>query len=198
MEKAIVQNIKQVLLIVFSVVLGLYLSERIEERKNEKEAAKLLAKVKSELNENKKLLDVWVPYHREIVRSLDSLSQKEFFLEDFIEDKSALYQVVTKGTILSDMPSNDDWDIAKSHPLIVNFEYDELLILSKVYNQQKISFESLPNLIELVLSPDFNSRVQARPNLQLFRDKLNDIASRETQLIDYYNEADEILNFQSI
>ena len=41
---------------------------------------------------------------------------------NFIKDNSSLYQVFTRGTIMGETPANDAWDIAKSHPLIVNFE----------------------------------------------------------------------------
>jgi len=102
-------------LIVFSVVLGLYLSERIEDRKNKKEAAKLLSRIKSELKANKNLLDYWVPYHTEMVESLDSISNDKMFVGNFINDNSALNQIFTRGTIMSELPANDAWDIAKSH-----------------------------------------------------------------------------------
>lgn len=197
MKESILKNITQVILIVFSVVLGLYLSERIEDRKNEKEATKLLSKIKSELNENKKLLDYWVPYHVEMVESLDSLSNNETFIKNFIKDKSTLYKVFTRETIMSDMPANDTWDIAKSHPLIVNFEYDELLILSKIYKQQEATYESFPKMIELLLAPDLNTEENASPNLQLFKNQLRDMASRELQLIGYYNQAEIILKYQN-
>jgi len=133
MKNSILKYISQLILIVFSVVLGLYLSERIEDKKNEKEAAKLLNKIKLELNENKEILDHWVPYHRSIVNNLDSLSKNEVFIENFIKDKSTLYKLFSRGTIMNDAPSNDAWDIAKSHPLIVNVDYEALLILW--YNQ---------------------------------------------------------------
>jgi len=196
MKETVLKNITQVILIVFSVVLGLYLSERIEESKKEREATQLLSKIKSELNENKKLLDSWVPYHGEMVKSLDSLSHSEIFIEDFIKERSVLYSVFTRGTIMSDMPANDTWDIAKSHPLIVNFEYDELLILSKIYKQQETTYESFPKMIELLLSPDLNAKEHARSNMLLFKNQLQDIASRELQLLDYYNQAEPILKYQ--
>lgn len=195
MKKSIIKYFLQVFLIVFSVVLGLFLSERIEERKNEKDALKLLSKLKSELNENKKLLDYWVPYHGEIVVSLDSLSNDEKFIKNFINDKSAIYEAFSRGTIMSDMPSNDAWDIAKSHPLIVNIDYDILLSLSKVFNQQKFTYESIPKLIDLMVSTEFNAKETARPNLQLFKDKLEEIYGREMQLVNYYNEAEKNLKF---
>jgi len=197
MKESILKNITQLCLIVFSVVLGLYLSERIEDSKNDKEAKKLLSKIKSELNDNKKILDEWAPYHRNIVKSLDSLSKNEKFVKDFISDKSTLFKVFTKGTIMGETLSNDAWDIAKSHPLIINFEFDDLLILSKIYNQQKITFESAPKLVELLLSTELNSKENARPSLQSLKNMLQDIASREIQLIEYYNNAEQILNLQN-
>ncbi len=197
MKKSITQYFLQVFLIVFSVVLGLFLSDRIEEKKDEKDALKLLSKIKSELNENKKLLDYWVPYHGKIVNRLDSLSNDEQFIKSFINDKSAIYEAFSRGTIMSDMPSNDAWDIAKSHPLIVNIEYDTLLSLSKIFNQQKFTYESIPKLIDLMVSTEFNAKERARLNLQLFKDKLEEIYGREKQLVNYYNEAERILKFQT-
>ena len=57
MKDSIIHKITQIILIAFSVVLGLDLSERLEDRKNEREAVKLLSKVKAELQDNKRILD---------------------------------------------------------------------------------------------------------------------------------------------
>lgn len=197
MEKSITKGISQVVLIVFSVVLGLYLSERIEERKNKIEAAKLMSQIKSELNNNRKILDEWTPYHREVVKSLDSLINDDKFITDFIADKSTLYGLFSRGTLMAETPRNDAWDIAKSHPLIVNFEYEELFALSRIYNQQRNTFESIPRLIELLLSTNLNAQEHARSNLVLLNNQLNDISMRELQLIFYYQEAEKILKYQS-
>ena len=198
MEKPLAKNLTQLLLIVFSVVLGIFLSERIEEQKNKKEAMKLLSKIKSEVMGNKKLLEYWAPYHGEISKSLDSLYKSEIFIEDFIDDKSVLFkEVLTRGNFMGRMPSGDAWDIAKSHPLIVNIDYDELLILSKIYNQQKSTFEPAERISEVFFSPDFNARENARYNLQKLNNLMQEIVSREMQLINYFNEAEEILNLQN-
>ena len=194
MKKSLLENIKQLFLIVFSVVLGIFLSERIEERKNEKEAALLLSKIKSEINDNKKLLEYWVPYHQEIVDRLDSLNGDEIFVRNFIDDESTLYEeVITRGTIMGSSPAKDAWDIAKSHPLIVHFDYEELLILSKIYHQQGTTYGPVPKIIELFLSADFNSREKAKSNLQTFRNGMREVVSREIQLMDHFREAEKIL-----
>lgn len=191
MKNSILKYFGQIFLIVFSVVFGLYLSERIEDKKNERNAQELFLKINSELNTNKQILDYWVPYHKEVVNKLDSLSSDKNFIETFINDKSTIYKAFSRGTLMSDMPSHDAWDIAKSHPLIVNMNYDKLFVLSKIYNQQKFTYESIPELINLMVSTEFNSRDQVRQNLQLFRDKLNEIYGREIQLLNYYNQAEK-------
>ena len=196
MKKSILSNLKQLLLIVFSVVLGIFLSERIEDRKNEKEAALLLSKIKAEVSDNNQLLELWVPYHNEIVNLLDSLNNDEVFVRNFINDKSTLFkEVLVKGNIMSRAPSNDAWDIAKSHPLIVHFNYEDLLILSKIYNQQAVTYEPVPKIIELLLSGEFNSKENAKRNLQVFKNHMEEIAGREMLLMNYFKEAEKKLEF---
>jgi len=194
MWQSVFDNIKQLLLIVFSVVLGIFLSERIEERKNEKEAALLLSKITSEVSENQKLLEDWVPYHGEIVDLLDSLARTEAFVNSFIEDESIFFEkIFTRGTLMGRSPSNDAWDIAKSHPLIVHFDYADLLILSKIYHQQEVTYKSVPKIIELLLSADFNSQDYAQQNLQLLKNQLEETFGRELQLMNYFREAEKTL-----
>ncbi len=198
MKNSLTDNLKQLFLIVFSVVLGLFLSERIEERKNEREAAMLLSKITSEVNDNKKLLEEWVPYHRQIVHRLDSLINDETFINDFIDDESTLFEaILTEGNLMGSSPSDDAWDIAKSHPLIVHFDYEELLVLSRIYNQQAMTYEPIPKVIELLLSADFNNKEHAKPNLQTFKNQFREVVSREIQLMIYFKEAEKILNFQN-
>ena len=115
MKQSIKNSITQIALIVFSVVLGLYLNNRIEDIKEKKEASKLLSKIKSELYENKKLLDYWIPYHGEIIKKLDSLSMNEMFVKDFTKDKSKIYDAFSRGTIMSDMPADDTWAVSYTH-----------------------------------------------------------------------------------
>ena len=105
MSTTIKQNLTRVILIVFSVVLGLYLSERIEERKQQREARELLAILKAEIQENIVILNEWVPYHQIISRRLDSLAQEPEFIEAFIESKEVFYdELLTKGNIMGASP----------------------------------------------------------------------------------------------
>lgn len=194
MKDTFIKNATQIFLIVFSVVLGLYLSERIEERKTRIEAQKLLSKIASEVSENKKLMDIWVPYHQEVIKNWDSIYSDETFMEKFYIDQSILYKTLfTKNTIIGRMPVNDAWEIAKSHPLMVDIDYDKLLILSKVYNQQENTFEPFPRILDLLREPDFNHKDKALTNLKSFKGLMVDLVALELQLMVYLNEAEEVL-----
>lgn len=187
----------QFILIVFSVVLGLYLSERIEENKKKQDSEVLLGKIKSEVKENIKLLRYWVPYHQEMKKKLDSLVRDEAFIKGFINNKYFLYEkILTRGTFMGRMPSSDGWDIAKSHPLTVNIEYEKLLILSKIYNQQATTFEPGMQMFELLNSKDVNREKDTETNLELITNHMRELVAREEQLLFYYKEAESILDLQ--
>ncbi len=198
MEKPIVKNLIQLVLIVFSVVLGIFLSERIEEQKSKREAVKLLSKITLEVEDNKRLIEDWTPYHIEIVRRLDSLSNDIKFVERFIGNKSILFsEVFTRRTIMARRPASDAWDIAKSHPLIVRFDYDELLMLSKIYNQQEDTYKSFSKISEIFYAPDFNSKGNAAFNLRRINNLIQEMVGLEMQLIGYYKEAEGFFDLQT-
>jgi len=189
------ETITQFVLIVFSVVLGLYLSERIEEGKKKRESEELLATIKSELKDNISLMEDWVPYHIRINKNLDSLSKEPVFIEAFIENKYImLEQLMTRGSFMKSFPTNDAWDIAKSHPLIVNIDYDKLLILSRVYSHQENAFEPGFKMFELFESKDVNTPEDAAINLELMSNHLHELVARERDVIYFYGKAAEILD----
>ena len=127
---------------------------------------------------------------------MDSTFSNESFINLFIEDRSALYRIFSKNTIMGETPSNDAWDIAKSHPLIVNLDYEELFILSKIYNQQKFAYDPFFKLVDILLAPDFNEEEKARANLKMFQNRFANMVGLEIQLVNYYNQAEEILKFE--
>ena len=184
----------QFALIVFSVVLGLYLSERIEERKKRQESEELLATIKSELRDNIKLMEDWVPYHAEIKQKLDSLSKEPAFVQEFIDNRYVLFRLFTRGSFMKKFPTDDAWDIAKSHPLIVNVDYDKLLILSRVYSHQENAFEPGFKMFELLESKDVNVPEDAALNLELLSNRMHELVAREVDVLYFYGQAAELLD----
>lgn len=195
---AIKATLAQFLLIVFSVVLGLYLSERIEERKKVQEADALLSVIEAEVAQNIRLFDYWVPYHQRVWLKLDSLSRDAAFVEQFVNDRSILFPTLLteRGTLMGRTPPSDAWDIAKSHPLTVNIAYEKLIALSRVYHQQEITLEPMFAMFDLYNSSSVNAEGEAAANLRLMAERLRELVKREEQLMYYYAHADTILGLQ--
>lgn len=191
------QIITQFILIVFSVVLGLYLSERIEDGKKRKESEELLTTIKSEVKDNLNLLEYWVPYHQDINENLGRLAKDEEFIAEFINNKFAIFdRLLTRGTFMSRSPASDAWEIAKSHPLVVNIDYDKWVILSRIYNQQGMTFEPAMEMMDLFESKNVNQEQDAKANLELMSNYIHELVAREKQLMDYYQSAVVILELQ--
>jgi len=194
-------NIKQILtqslLIVFSVVLGLYLSERIEERKKKNESKVLLAKIKAEVQDNIRILEEYAPYHQEISKNLHTLSQDDAFVQAFIDNQYVLMDTLfTRGNFMGLFPANDAWEIAKAHPLMVNIDYDQLLILSRIYNQQANTFEPGMKMFELLNSTHVNTPEDAVGNLELLSNRMHELVSREQDLLYFYKKGEAILSLK--
>lgn len=197
MKKSITNYLTQICLIVFSVVLGIFLSERIEEGKRKRESGILFATIQSELKDNIRILNKWVPYHEEVHQKLDSLAKDEGFLVEFITDRDVLYaKLLKKGTFMGESPGSDAWDIAKSHPRIVNIDYEKLYAISRIYKQQEITFEPGMEMFKIMQSKDVNKPGEAEVSLALMLDRMFELVARERQLVFYYQEGIEILGLK--
>lgn len=197
MKKKLPEYLAQTVMIVFSVVLGLYLSERIAESKEKKASVQLLSLIKFEIGENEALLKDWHPYHIEIYNTFDSLYKSNDYLNEFIQNKNSLLEhVLTRGTFMRQMPSNDAWEISKSNPIISSIKYKDLLILSKLYKQQNLTFSPVEELFNLFNSPGVNSPQEAKSNLGIMKSHMHELVARERVLLSYYKEASRVLNIK--
>jgi len=180
----------QVVLIVFSVVLGLFLSEKISDRNDQKRFLELEQVILSEVKDNQKLLREWYPYHREVSDDFKKLLDDEAFLNSFIENKDALLNtLMTKGTYMNRPLTDDAWSIVRSNELVSRMEYDKMLGLSKVYKQQDLTFAALEDFFDLYNISGLNQKSRAKDNLNQLEDLLNETVGREQLLLEYYEKA---------
>ncbi len=72
-KKTFLQFMAEMFLIVFSVFLGLYLSDWLAERKEEEKTLNALKSINEEISWNKKFLEGRIIYYQGLVNELDSL-----------------------------------------------------------------------------------------------------------------------------
>ena len=194
MKKLIYEYIPQVILIVFSVVLGLYLNQKMVERTERQDAEQVLKIIKSEISGNLEILEDWGAYHYEIKLNFDSLSKEKNFVEEFIADKEILFDTLfTRKTFMKVSLSKSAWEISKNNPVISKIDYNKMLWLDKIYNQQNMTFEPAKERFELYHLTGVNDPSVAAENLKIMNNFMNELVGRENLLISYYRDSLEEL-----
>jgi len=200
MKKVIEVYIPQLLLIVFSVVLGLYLNQKMLERNNKKKAEQLLSMVRSEINTNQKILEEWYPYHRKVVIKLDSVKNDPKFIKAFEQDKNALFQLLfSRPSFMGETPTDAAWEVTKLNSVVSEIDFKKMSLLTKAYHQQQMTFQPvLPKLMDFFQKPFLNSPENAEENLNALSSMLNELVAREDELLFRYRNVIESFEKEKI
>lgn len=188
MKKLFREFLPQVILIVFSVVLGLYLSDAISKRQQRKKAKQLEVHIKKEIQQCRDEMVTWIPYHHRVIRKLDSLKREPAFMKAFQKDASSLFMITPRGLMNADFTTSA-WEMAILNPAITEIEYERITEFSKVYEQIEITFKPLEKIMEAVYERDFNSEALAESNLTTVGNLLHELAGREYSLLANCNRA---------
>jgi len=150
MKKILKEYIPQVILIVFSVVLGLYLNQIIVDRNENAKAKELVALVFEEINSNRALIAEWHPYHDSIKLNFQVIKNDANFVKSFIEDKDTLFKTLfTRGKFMQQFPSTSAWEITKSNPLVSKIDYVITKLIAEIYNVQNNMFNPVFKMFDL-------------------------------------------------
>jgi len=187
-KKLLKEYIPQVLLIVFSVVLGLFLSERINKQQEKKMAKQLVSHLKTEVNQWRETMLDWMPYHKDLKNKVDSLRMNDQFIQSFEKNADVFRNLSTQG-IFNGTVTSAAWETALLNPAISEISYAQLRDFSKVYTQIDHTTKSLYDVNDLYMDVDINTKGKSRKNLKEFSMLMNEFIGRETRLIFYCNEA---------
>ena len=193
MKKIINVYLPQVLLIVFSVVLGMYLNQKMIERSDRYKANQLLFLIESEVKRNYNLVQDWQPYHEEFRVKIDSVSNDPVFIKEYQKDRSVIFKFATRGTLMADFPLSSAWEITKLNPVVSEISYDKMNVLAKTYSQQKSTFEPAYDMMKIFNAPVMNTPKEAKESLDLLSNLLSEMVGREKQLLQYYQETITVL-----
>ncbi len=193
MMRFLKEYVPQVLLIVFSVVLGLFLSEKIKERQDKQMAQQLVSHLKTEIEQCRETMLEWMPYHKNLKHKLDSLRVDDSFIKEFENDPSAIFEVAPRG-FFNGKVTSVAWETALLNPAISEISYHQLRDFKSVYNQLDITFfdttlSPMSDIMNLFTDPDFNAPNKSKQNLQAFSMSTQELIGREIDVIIYCNRA---------
>jgi hypothetical protein len=180
------------LLIVFSVILALGLTEVISNLNEERRTKEILRQLREELIANKNAEEEQYVYHLQVLKNIDSALQFPAFAKRFINDSGEIdltHTVAPHGVFRHDL-SDVAWQVAKQNSIFSKMDFSTYSLLTDIYaNQQRIT-NSEQEIAHVLLSFESRKPENLRITLILMRDNYHGWAvDRAPNLLNLYQRA---------
>ncbi len=185
------------LLIVFSVILALVVTEFINNLDDKRRTSEIMRELKNELIENKKMEQEQYAYHLQVLKNIDSALVHSQFAKKFINDSGEIdlsHTIAPEGVMRHDL--NDvAWQIARQNNILSKIDISTYSLLNNIYNNQARITNSEDKIAQILLSFESRKPENLRTTLILVKDSYHgwDV-DRAPGLIKQYQEAINILS----
>ncbi len=183
------------LLIVFSVLLALGLTEYFNGLHEKKQAYEILHQLKEELIANKKNAAVQYAYHLQVFKRIDSAKNNPVFAKQFLDSgKVHLAVLMPEGALYKDL-NEVAWQQAKQNDVFKYLDFSTYSLLTDIYNNQERYLNLEPSLANLLVNYQSRDAANIQTTLTLIHDVLFAwIVERTPRLINQYQKAINILS----
>ena len=182
------------LLIIFSVLLALILTEFINNLHEMKETRDLLDNIRKELKINRMFEKEQYAYHQQVLRSIDSaLASPELQKKIVSNDEFHLKYIAPHGVIYRYL---DDvaWEIAKSHNISSKVDIKTMYLLTYIYQDQARIMKVEDEIAKVFLSREAGKVENAHATLILIKNNYRGWAvDRVPGLLEQYDKAIKLL-----
>lgn len=178
------------LLIIFSVVLALILTEIFNQIHENKQAHEILHQLRAELIDNKRLEKEQYQYHLQVLRNIDSALHNDAYAQLFMHNgEISLHPIAPEGVIMHDLNSVA-WEVARQNNVFAKLDISTYGLLTDIYNNQQRITSSEDKIGTVLLSWESRNPANLRTLLILIRDNYHawDV-DRAPHLIEEYQQA---------
>ena len=195
-EVVVVRNLKEYLgeslLIIFSVILALILTEIFNKIHENQQTSEILHQLRLELMNNKRQETEQYKYHLQVLKNIDSALRNPSFAEEFIHNGElphSLKPIAPEGVLLRDLNSVA-WDVAKQNNVFAKLDLSTYGLLTDIYDNQQRITSSEEKIGAVLLSWESRKPENLRTTLILLRDNYRGWAvDRAPRLLDLYQQA---------
>lgn len=189
------EYIGESVLIVFSVLLALGLTEVINYFHDKGEIRETLHNIRLELIKNKHNAELQYAYQTQVLKNIDSaLSNKAYADQILSNGELHLTKIAPHGVMYRDL---DDvaWQVAKSHNIASKIRFDLLAKLTDIYDNQARITKLEDEVAKVLLSRESRDPQNTRVSLLLVRDNYKGWAyDRTPGLIRNYDDTIKMLD----
>jgi hypothetical protein len=183
------------MLIIFSVVLAIILTEVINKIHENNQTHEVLHQLREEIIANKKAEEDQFQYHLKIMKRIDSAILTPHYAQKFIHDAEIHLSVIIDSGVLKHDLNEVAWQAAKQNNVFTKIDFETYSLLTDIYdNQQRIS-KSEDEIGKLLLDRESRKSENLRITLILMRD--NFFAwevERAPRLLEMYKKAIDALS----
>lgn len=178
------------LLIVFSVILALGLTEYFTSLHNKNKADEILHQLKQELISNRYDVLEQAKYHEQVFKLIDSAKKNPPFAKKFLDSGELHLDVIMpKGAVSHDL-KDVAWQQAKENDVFSRIDIDTYGKLSSIYANQQRFLNLEPSIATILLSYDSRKQENIQVTLTLLHDAIFGWAyGRTSDLVQKYNIA---------
>ncbi|QQL49703.1 hypothetical protein [Mucilaginibacter ginkgonis] len=188
------EYIGESLLIVFSVLLALGVTEVINYFHERSERHEMLVNIKDELIKNRHNTKLQYAYQTKVLATIDSaLKDKRFQQEIVNDDHFFVNKIAPEGIMYKDL---DDvaWQVAKSHNIASKVSINTMTMFSDIYDNQARIVKLEDEAAHVLLAPESRNPANAHLTLTILRDEYKGWSYERTpSLIKKYDEAIKLL-----
>ncbi len=187
------------MLIIFSVLLALVLTEYFNKLHDRRETKELLDNIRTELVRNKQLELQQYIYQKKILKAIDSALKTPSFQQKILSGgEFHLDYIAPEGVVNRDL-SEVAWEVAKSHNITSKVSFKLVAKLTNIYANQARIDKVEEKVASVLLSWESRKGENIRETLILLRDNYKGWAfDRALSLIARYDEAIKMLDREDI
>ena len=185
------------LLIIFSVVLAIILTEVINKIHENNQTHEIIRELRDELITNKKAEEIQYQYHLQVLKNIDSALNNINFQRKILDSgRFHLYLIAPDGVLEEDL--NDvAWQAAKQYNIFSKLDIKTLSLLTDIYNHQQRIIKTEDEIGKVLLSFESRKPENVRVTLILMHDNYHGWeVDRAPRLLEKYQIAiDELNNY---
>ena len=193
-ERDLKDYIGESLLIVFSVLLALILTEAINTFHENQQTKEIIKGLREELSQNEQWETEQYAYHLQVMKNIDSALSHPDFQKQFLSDGLINFETIApRGVLLHDM--NDvAWQVAKQNNIISKISNADYSLLANIYDNQARFLNLEKEIGAIVLSRESRTATDNRITLILLRDAYRAwVIGRAPNLLVDYKKAGQLL-----
>jgi hypothetical protein len=176
-------------LIIFSVLFALMLNKSFEAYQIRKQARAAHEAIQKELLANESIVNALLETHLSILNTVDSLiAGKNDSLHRAIAGSKYfdVWMLTSNKSIIPAFPSATAWETARSTGIISEFDYSEVVELTRIYTQQEIIYNgTLKSIVDLIFERETNDLKELDATLFQLSIRFKEMSLQERTLKNY-------------